>query len=165
MAVYYDESRKGGGFLDILGQALGMGSMFVPGLQPFAMGLNAINAARSGNPAGLIWSAIGLGKNMMGGGYQEPQSNSAFSDAMDSAHAANKARVFGNGEFGGAQDYSVMGEEFELFPRSSEPYARPVPFQGWGEGFEPWSWSVKPQTTNYDEFDDTYTNPWKRRYR
>lgn len=73
MAVYYDESRKGGGFLDILGQALGMGSMFVPGLQPFAMGLNAINAARSGNPAGLMWSAIGLGKNMMGGGYQEPQ--------------------------------------------------------------------------------------------
>lgn len=51
----HDESGLGG-----LGSALGLAAMFIPGLQPFAVGLNAANAVASGNPLGALVSLAGL---------------------------------------------------------------------------------------------------------
>ena len=46
--------------LGSIGSILGLASMFIPGLQPIAMGLNAVNAIQSGNPLGIIGSLSGL---------------------------------------------------------------------------------------------------------
>jgi nucleoid-associated protein YgaU len=58
MAVY--TTRGGGGLLGTLSRVATIGSMFVPGLQPIAAGLSAINAAAQGDPIGAVTNAAGL---------------------------------------------------------------------------------------------------------
>lgn len=146
MAVQY---VGGGGFLDILGQALGLGAMFVPGLQPFAAGANLIGGIANGDPKGAVMGGLGMMKgadgepllggkgglfgSLFGGGYKPPKPSGSFYDT---------ARDIINTEKG----WNTQAPN-------------------WGEGFEPWSRSVKPQFADFGDFDDMYTNQWAGRYR
>jgi hypothetical protein len=59
MAVLYT-GGGGGGFLGTFGKLLGAGSMFVPGLQPWAAAIGAASSFANGDPAGAISNGMGL---------------------------------------------------------------------------------------------------------
>ena len=138
MAVQY--VGGGGGLFGSLGRALSLGSMFIPGLQPFSAGMNVIGGLAKGDPVGALIGGLGMMKgadgkpllgSLFGGGYKQPMANDSFYDAMSAAH--NQDSV--------------------------------LPAPSWGEGFGAWNKVAPPQYANYGNFDDMYTNQWAWRYR
>lgn len=148
MAVQY--VGGGGGLFGSLGRALSLGSMFIPGLQPFAAGMNVIGGLAKGDPVGALMGGLGMMKgadgkpllggkgglfgSLFGGGYKQPMANDSFYDAMSGAHNQNTG----------------------LFPNQPAP--------NWGEGFGAWSRVAPPQYANVRD-DDIYTNQWAGRFR
>ena len=78
--IYQAGGGGGGGFLGTLGKIAQIGAMFVPGLQPIAAGLNAVNAAANGDPLGAVINGVGLVKGM--GAAPKPQ-GASFANTFD----------------------------------------------------------------------------------
>ena len=168
MAVHY--VGGGGGLFGSLRKALGLGSMFIPGLQPFAAGMNLIGGLAKGDPVGALMGGLGMMKgadgkpllggkgglfgSLFGGGYKQPMANDSFYDAMFGAHNQNTG-LFPN-QLPTDGDY---GEN--MFVDFTKPI-QPAP--NWGEGFGAWSRVAPPQYANVRD-DDIYTNQWAGRYR
>jgi hypothetical protein len=56
MTVHY--TGGGGGILGSLGKIAQIGSMFVPGMQPWAMAMGAASALANGDPAGAVANVV-----------------------------------------------------------------------------------------------------------
>ena len=169
MAVHY--VGGGGGLFGSLGKALGLGAMFIPGLQPFAAGMNLIGGLANGDPMGALMGGLGMMKgadgkplldgkgglfgSLFGSGYKQPMANDSFYDAMSGAHNQNTG-LFPN-QLPTDGDY---GEN--MFVDFTKPI-QPAP--NWGEEFGAWNKVAPPQYANYGNFDDMYTNQWAGRYR
>jgi hypothetical protein len=87
MAVHYIDG--GGGLLGTLSKAAQLGSMFIPGMQPWAAAIGAASALANGDPAGAVANVAGhvIGnKAQAGGGYAPNES------LMNTLYGAHKGR-------------------------------------------------------------------------
>lgn len=170
MAVHY--VGGGGGLFGSLGKALGLGSMFIPGLQPFAAGMNLIGGLANGDPVGALMGGLGMMKgadgkpllggkgglfgSLFGGGYKQPMANDSFYDAMSGAHNQNTG-LFPNQQLPTDENYGQ-----NMFVDFTKPI-QPTP--NWGEEFGTWNRIAPPQYAKYGNLEDMYTNQWAGRYR
>jgi hypothetical protein len=92
MTIHVTGGKKGGGLLGTLGKALGLASMVVPGLQPFAPYINAASSLMQGDVGGAVGNAVsGFAGNIMDQTKAAAATKAANKDSLMSALAEAQA--------------------------------------------------------------------------
>ena len=133
---------KGGGLGGMLGSILGLGAMFIPGLQPIAPFLGAASSLASGNPASAATSLLGAFVPGLQGAAPFLNGMGALIDGNPTGAATSLLGAFTGGGASPAVNEEALNQSLYEAMQKMYPNAAPS------------GWELYRQTLN----DDRYKN-------